>query len=231
MHPPPAQGVALQAARPARQCGGIDFGVHDDPGYPRALVEATCWTWCDRRTDRYSGGSSYPDELRAVSAPRDTGTVRQTTTNAHIRAARPNDSARVLSPASAFYLEGGFDTPVSELLDNLAVLLHTDTARVAVAIREHDIVGFAVTTVGFGLEQGSNAELEDLFVEPAHRGTGHATALIEDSCDWARRHGCRTLELVVAPTGSNVGDLFCYYAKRDFADEGRRLLTRKLTLQ
>lgn len=152
-------------------------------------------------------------------------------TNADVRPARPSDSARVLTLAKDFYAEGGFATPVTELRDNLAVLLHTDTARVAVAIREHDIVGFAITTVGFGLEQGSNAELEDLFVEPAHRGTGLATALIEDSCDWARQRRCRTLELVIAPHGNNVGELFSYYAKRDFADHGRRLLTRKLTLE
>lgn len=61
-----------------------------------------------------------------------------------IRAARPTDLARVLNLATAFYLEDGFTTPVSELRDNLAVLLHTDTARVAVAGRQDDIVGFAI---------------------------------------------------------------------------------------
>jgi hypothetical protein len=59
-----------------------------------------------------------------------------------IRAARPTDLTRVLHLASAFYIEDGFATPVSELRDNLVVLLHTGTARVAVASRQHDIVGF-----------------------------------------------------------------------------------------
>ena len=146
-----------------------------------------------------------------------------------IRAAGPTDLARVLHLATAFYIEDGFATPVSELRDNLVVLLHTGTARVAVASRQHEVVGFAITTLGFGLEQGTIAELEDLFVEPAHRRTGVAAALIDDSADWARSRGCRTLELVIAPNGANVAHLYCYYAHQNFTDEGRRLLTRNLT--
>jgi GNAT superfamily N-acetyltransferase len=126
-----------------------------------------------------------------------------------IRAARPTDLTRVLHFASAFYIEDRFATPVSELRDNLVVLLHTGTARVAVAGRQHDIVGFAITTLGIGLEQGTVAELNDLFVEPAHRRTGVAAALIDDSADWVRSRGCRTRELVIAPNRANVAHLFC----------------------
>jgi GNAT superfamily N-acetyltransferase len=145
-----------------------------------------------------------------------------------IRAARPTDLARVLNMATAFYIEDGFATPVSELRNNLAMLLHTDTARVAIAARQDDIVGFAITTLSFGLEQGAIAELEDLFVEPAHRRTGVGGALIDDSAGWAESRGCRTLELVIAPNGNNVAHLFCYYVRRNFTDEGRRLLSRNL---
>ena len=147
-----------------------------------------------------------------------------------IRAARPTDLARVLDLAVAFYVEDGFATPVSELRDNLAVLLRADAARVAVAVRQDEIVGFAITTLSFGLEQGAVAELEDLFVEPGHRRTGAGRALVEDSADWAKSRGCRTLELVVAPNGRDVAHLFDYYARRHFTDEGRRLLSRNLTL-
>jgi GNAT superfamily N-acetyltransferase len=146
-----------------------------------------------------------------------------------IRAARPTDLARVLTMATQFYIEDGFATPVSELCNNLAILLRTDTARVAIAARQDDIVGFAVTTVCFGLEQGVVAELEDLFVEPAHRRTGVGCALIDDSACWAQSRGSRSLELVIAPNGSDVAQLFGYYARRNFTDEGRRLLSRNLT--
>lgn len=145
-----------------------------------------------------------------------------------IRTAGRTDLARVLDLATAFYIEDGFDTPVSELRDNLAALLHMRTARVAIAGVRHDIVGFAITTLSFGLEQGAGAELEDLFVEPGHRQAGVATTLIDDSAEWARSRGCRTLEVVVAPNGNDVADLFDFYAHRGFADEGRRLLARDL---
>jgi GNAT superfamily N-acetyltransferase len=145
-----------------------------------------------------------------------------------IRTARRTDLARVLDMATAFYIDGGFNTPVSELRDNLAVLLAARTARVAVAGRQRDIIGFAITTLCFGLEQGAVAELEDLFVEPAHRRAGVATALIDDSVEWARSRGCRTLEVVIAPDGDHDVRLFGYYAHRNFTDEGRRLLARNL---
>jgi aminoglycoside 6'-N-acetyltransferase I len=146
-----------------------------------------------------------------------------------IRAAGVSDLTGISALASAFYAEEGFATPESELRVNLGVLLTSDGARTAVADhRDNEIVGFAITTLKFGLEQGLVAELEDLFVQPDHRRTGIGNALIHDGARWARLRGCRTLELVVAPNGNDVSHLFDYYAQRGFADEGRRLLSRSL---
>jgi aminoglycoside 6'-N-acetyltransferase I len=143
-----------------------------------------------------------------------------------VRQAHPAELATVLALASAFYTEGGFATPASELRHNLATLLDSDSARVAVADRHEIIVAFAITTSHFGLEQGRGAELEDLYVQPAARRQGIAGALIDDSAAWARSRGCRTLELVVAPNGQDVGQLLAYYGRRGFTDDGRRLLAR-----
>jgi GNAT superfamily N-acetyltransferase len=146
-----------------------------------------------------------------------------------VRRARLAELPTVLDLATAFYAEGGFTTPVSELRDNLLVLLDSDSARVAVVCDpEDEIVGFAITTLSFGLEHGCVAELEDLFVRPTNRRSGIAGALIDDSAEWAASQGCRTLELVVAPNGNDVAGLFGYYARRGFVDEGRRLLSRNL---
>jgi aminoglycoside 6'-N-acetyltransferase I len=135
----------------------------------------------------------------------------------------------VFDLATAFYIEDGFTTPVSQLGENLLVLLDSESARVAVACGEDDeIVGFAITTLSFGLEYGLLAELEDLFVLPAHRRTGIGSALIDDSADWASSRGCRALELVVAPNGTNVDHLFNYYAHQGFTSEGRQILSREL---
>jgi aminoglycoside 6'-N-acetyltransferase I len=147
----------------------------------------------------------------------------------HVRQARRAELPAVLELATDFYIEDGFTTPVSQLGENLLVLLDSESARVAVACGEDDeIVGFAITTLSFGLEYGLLAELEDLFVLPAHRRTGIGSALIDDSADWASSRGCRALELVVAPNGTNVDHLFNYYAHQGFTSEGRQILSREL---
>lgn len=114
---------------------------------------------------------------------------------------------------------------------SLGELLDSADARVAVAEgRDSKIVGLAITTLSFGLEQGRIAELEDLFVRPAARHGGIGAALI-DSINWARSRGCRALELVVAPTGGNVARLHRYYARHGVTDVGRRLLSSNLARQ
>lgn len=146
-----------------------------------------------------------------------------------VRQGRPAELPTLVDLATAFYVEDGFTTPVSQLRENLLVLLASDDARVAVVCGADDnIVGFAITTLSFGLETGLVAELEDLFVIPACRHTGIGSALIDDSADWARSRGCRVLELVVAPNGANVDHLFNYYAHQGFTSEGRQILTRDL---
>lgn len=147
-----------------------------------------------------------------------------------IRTAHPSELAGISALAAAFYAEDGFSTPASELHVNLGLLLNSDAARTAIAGHcDNKIVGFAITTLSFGLEKGLVAELEELFVQPGYRRTGIGSALVDDSAQWARSRGCRTLELVVAPNGYDVSRLFDYYARRGFTDEGRRLLSRSLT--
>jgi ribosomal protein S18 acetylase RimI-like enzyme len=151
-------------------------------------------------------------------------------TDHEVRHARLGELSSLLDLATAFYTESGFATPIWQLRENLLVLLDSDSARVAVARGGDDeIVGFAITTFSFGLEYGRVAELEELFVVPAHRRSGIGRALIDDSADWARSRGCRAVELVVAPNGNNVDHLFNYYAHQGFTSEGRQVLSRNLT--
>ncbi|MBF6302075.1 GNAT family N-acetyltransferase [Nocardia amamiensis] len=145
-----------------------------------------------------------------------------------VRAAGPVDLSAVLELAVAFYSEDGFTTGEGELRDNLAMLLASSAARIAVAHSADQLLGFAITTTGFGLENGLVAELQDLFVVPAARRRGVGGRLIEDSVGWAHERGCRSLELVIAPNGGEVGHLFAYYLARGFQDEGRRLISRRL---
>lgn len=86
-----------------------------------------------------------------------------------LRTAGPLDLAAVVPLAVAFYAEDGFATGEDALRGNLAVLLASPAARVAVMESEDGLLGFAVTTTGFGLEDGPIAELE--------------------TCSWYRRRG------------------------------------------
>lgn len=143
-----------------------------------------------------------------------------------VRAACRADLDAVSALAIAFYSEEGFATPADELRSNLDLLLASTAARTAVAVLGDEPVGFAITTTSFGLESGLVAELEDLYVAPAARRQGIAGRLIEDSARWARRRGCRYLELVIAPNSTR--DLDSYYRNRGFQDHNRRLVARDL---
>ncbi|GGT01852.1 GNAT family N-acetyltransferase [Nonomuraea spiralis] len=145
-----------------------------------------------------------------------------------IRAAVPDDLPALHDLAVAFYAEDGFTTPARTLKDNLATLIASPTARVAVSESDGALVAFGITTTTFGLEKGLCAELEDLYVTPRARRRGEAERLIEDSRRWAAGQGCTALEIVIAPNGADVGHLFAYYGGRGFRDEGRRILSHPL---
>ncbi|GDY33635.1 GNAT family N-acetyltransferase [Gandjariella thermophila] len=145
-----------------------------------------------------------------------------------LRTAGPADLATVSPLAVAFYTEDCFDTSEHALRSNLSVLLASPAARVAVVQSEAQLLGFAITTTSFGLENGLIAELEDLFVLPTARRRGLGSRLIGDSVAWAREQGCQRLELVIAPNGRDVGHLFDYYIAHGFRDEDRHLIGRPL---
>ena len=119
--------------------------------------------------------------------------------------------------------------PAEALRANLVQLLDSPAAHTAVAEEDGSVVAFAITTTSFGLENGLIAELEDLYVAPSVRRRGYAAALMDESTEWARQHGCTVLDLVVAPNGQDVDHLYAYYLARGFRDVGRRLFHRDLS--
>lgn len=142
------------------------------------------------------------------------------------RVAEPADLRDLLTLAGAFYREDGFTTAPEVLAGRLEVLVGSPAAHVTVAPGPAEPVGFAITTTGFGLEDGPIAELEDLYVARDARGRGLGRALLTDSVAWARAHDCRLLEVVVAP-GTDRHRLLRYYREAGFADP-RELLRRPL---
>lgn len=123
----------------------------------------------------------------------------------------------------AFYEEGGFSTVESALSGRFTTFLGQSGANVTVAVASVPI-GFALTTMRLILELGWVAELQDLYVQLEHRGTGIGSALISDAARWARAKSARVLEVVIAPNGRDVTRLNRYYESRSFVDEGRRIV-------
>lgn len=98
-----------------------------------------------------------------------------------LRLAEPADRAAILSLAVDFYAEDGFTTPREKLAEHLAHLLVSAAAHAAVIEEDGEVVAFAISTSSYGLESGLIAELEDLYVAPAHRRRGLAGELIGTS--------------------------------------------------
>jgi aminoglycoside 6'-N-acetyltransferase I len=147
------------------------------------------------------------------------------------RPATGRDLAVLLRLARAFYDEDGFTTSDADLERNLLALLQSDDAHIAVAIRDDgddDVVGFALTTARLILESGVVAELQDLYVTPSARTGGVGSALIADAVQWARTRSAGQLEIVIAPNGQDVSQLYAYYRGRGFVEEGRRLMVRDI---
>src|SRR5207244_1537259 len=111
-----------------------------------------------------------PGPRRQTGRPRRTGSA--TIAPVTLRTASPTDLDEVLSLAVAFYAEDGFTTSEPALRDNLTVLIASPAARVAVVQSDDQLLGFAITTTSFGLENGLIAEIEDLFVLPTARRRG-----------------------------------------------------------
>jgi ribosomal protein S18 acetylase RimI-like enzyme len=61
--------------------------------------------------------------------------------------------------------------------------------------------------------------LSGLWVHPSARGRGLGLRLIDAVADWAREHGCATIELSVTTNNAAAGAL---YARAGFAATGRR---------
>src|SRR3954454_3034044 len=156
-------------------------------------------------------------------------TSSEPTTGQEVRRARLDDLPELLRLTREFYDEDGFATSDDELDCNFRALFAAETStHIGLAVNDGAAIGFALTTSNLVLESGLVAELQDLYVMPAHRGTGVGTRLMDDARQWAMAQGAALLEVVVAPNGRDVGGLLRYYAVRGFRDEGRRLLSLNL---
>ena len=143
-----------------------------------------------------------------------------------IRRATAADFDPLLALFERFYREEGFEEAVSVVAANLRQLLVREDTAAFVAEADGAAVGAAAMSSAFGLEAGLYAELEDIYVDPAWRGRGVASALVEAGVSWARQRGCRDVEIVLTPHAQAKDDLVQWYEALGFVSTGRVIYER-----
>ncbi len=99
------------------------------------------------------------------------------------------------------------DTSISAALDGM--LERPDRGAVLVAQLDGRIVGVAALSTMWTLEHGGQAIwLDELYVEPAHRGQGVGAALLAAAYDTAREYGSLTVDLEVAAGHERASGLY-----------------------
>jgi GNAT superfamily N-acetyltransferase len=95
--------------------------------------------------------------------------------------------------------------------------------RMYVAVEDGSVVGFATWA-----EAGGTIELEDLFVDPAWRRRGIASALVSRIVEVLRARGVQSLEVTANPHAqgfySAAGFIDCGVAETDFGSAPRKRL-------
>ena len=148
-----------------------------------------------------------------------------------LREAVPSDVPVIGALAARFYAEEGFGTSPEQLLRNAEALVADPAVRVALAEDEAGrAVGFAMTWLLFGLEQGSYVEIGDLYLLPEARGTGAGRRLVEDALASGVRRGAGSAYLHVDDEGARRHGLPAFYSHLGFTDAGRRVWRQELAV-
>src|SRR5437870_10790401 len=139
---------------------------------------------------------------------------------AHVRAARRADHERLVDLLFAQLRDHRIRTPRRRLAEAVdGVLRHPERGRLLVATVAGKPIGLAALSFVWPLEHGGrSAWLEELYVEPSHRGRGIGRALLRAACRVAARAGAAAVDLEV--------DAAHRRAARLYAREGFRPLPR-----
>lgn len=145
-----------------------------------------------------------------------------------IQRATPADLDALLLLMRHMQLDDPWDQPPDESIvrRNLLELLQNPIYGFAYIARDRQLpVAYLVLCFDFSLEyRGKGAWVDELFVEPAYRGQGIASQLLDRAEQASLAHGAQTLHLEVSH-GNPAIEL---YRRRGFHDHNRYLMTKWL---
>ncbi len=125
-------------------------------------------------------------------------------------------------------LDDPWEEPFHEptVRSNLAELLQNPVFGVIYIVREDSSpIGYLVICFDYSLEyRGKGAWIDELFVEPSHRGKGNGTQLLDLAEHVSREHHAKVLHLEVNH-GNPAIEL---YRRRGFTDHHRYLMSKPL---
>lgn len=137
------------------------------------------------------------------------------------RVAAPADLGRVVELVAALLGEHSL-APARARLEAAVTRLLSDPGlwRVLVAESDGEVVGVAVLSWAFSLEQGGrSAWLDEIFVAPEHRGRGIGAGLLDAACEAASQGGACAIDLEVEAGHDRVATL---YERRGFRRHQRQ---------
>lgn len=145
-----------------------------------------------------------------------------------IHRATPNSLEDLLVLMRRMQLDDPWDLPPDEstVRQNLLDLLQNPVyGRIYIAREELSVIAYLVICFDFSLEyHGKGAWVDELFVEPVHRGKGIASQLLDLAESASLENGALTLHLEVTH-GNPAIEL---YRRRGFLDHHRYLMTKWL---
>src|SRR5438445_11882546 len=146
---------------------------------------------------------------------------------ARVRAARRADHRRLVELLVAQFREHRIRTPIPRIARAVdGVLRHPERGRLLVATLAGRPIGLAALSFIWPLEHGGrSAWLEELYVEPPHRGRGIGRTLLRAACRLAARSGAAAVDLEVDAGHTRAARL---YAREGFRSLPRARWVRRL---
>lgn len=145
-----------------------------------------------------------------------------------VRTARPQDLEQLVELLRLlFAIEEDFNVNADKQRQGLALVLDDERSRVLVTEVHGKVVGMCTGQLVISTAEGGPAVLvEDVVVDPGHRGQGIGRALLDALATWARNQGASRMQLLA---DTNNRPALVFYDRRGWQRTALICLRRHLS--